>query len=186
MKRVLIIGGNGSGKTTMARRLSELTGLPLCHLDTLYWTDGWQAREREDFDALLRRELEKPAWILDGNMRRTLPMRLPYCDTVIYLDFSGVRCFFGALKRVLKYRGKSRPDMGGKCIERLDRRAWRFIRSTLTFNKKHRRYFYETVAAHPAVQLIVLKNRRQVRAYIKEQEKRCASITPQDTGCALR
>ena len=113
MRKVLIIGGNGSGKTTMARQLAEITGLPLCHLDTLYWTDDWQPRERSDFITLLQAELEKEEWILDGNMRRTLPQRLPYCDTVIYLDFSGIRCFFGTLKRLLQNHGQSRPDMGG-------------------------------------------------------------------------
>ena len=75
MRKVLIIGGNGSGKTTMARQLAEITGLPLCHLDTLYWTDDWQPRERSDFITLLQAELEKEEWILDGNMRRTLPQR---------------------------------------------------------------------------------------------------------------
>ncbi|MEE1357841.1 MAG: isopentenyl transferase family protein, partial [Clostridia bacterium] len=53
MKRVLIIGGNGSGKTTMSRKLAEKTSLPLVHLDTLYWTGNWQPRERSEFVELL-------------------------------------------------------------------------------------------------------------------------------------
>ncbi|MBQ7315075.1 MAG: topology modulation protein [Clostridia bacterium] len=171
MQRVLIIGGNGSGKTTMARQLAERTGLPLCHLDTLYWTDDWQPRERSAFLELLQAELEKSEWILDGNMRSTLPQRLPYCDTVIYLDFSGIRCFFGALKRLLLNHGTSRPDMGGTCIERFDKRSWTFIKSTLSFNKKHRAYFYQTIAEHPDVQLIVLKNRKQVSDFLRSVQK---------------
>lgn len=171
MKRVLIIGGNGSGKTTMARQLAEITGLPLCYLDTLYWTDNWQPRERNEFIALLQAELEKPKWILDGNMRRTLPQRLPYCDTVIYLDFSGVRCFLGTLKRVIQNHGKSRADMGGNCVERFDKRSWSFIKSTLSFNKKNRAYFYQMTAEYPEVNLIVLKNRRQVTDYLKSVRK---------------
>ena len=167
MRKVLIIGGNGSGKTTMARQLAKITGLPLCHLDTLYWTDDWQPRERSEFITLLQAELEKEKWILDGNMRRTLPQRLPYCDTVIYLDFSGIRCFFGTLKRLLQNHGQSRPDMGGNCIERFDKRSWTFIKSTLSFNKKHRAYFYNTIASYPNVELIVLKNRRQVNKFLK-------------------
>jgi len=172
MKRILIIGGNGSGKTTMARELATITGLPLCHLDSLYWTDNWQPRERGEFLSLLQTELQKPAWILDGNMKRTLPMRLMYCDTVIYLDFSGIRCFFGVLKRLIMYHGKSRPDMGGCCIERFDKHAFSFIKSTLQFNQNNREYFYSEIAAHPEINLIVLKNRRQVRKFLDAYRKR--------------
>lgn len=172
MERVIIIGGNGSGKTTMAAQLAKITQLPLCHLDTLYWLDNWRVREREDFLALLKSELEKPKWILDGNMKRTLELRLNYCDTVIYLDFPGIVCFFGVIKRVLKYHGRSRPDMGDNCIERFDKRSLKFIFSTLKFNKLNRDYFYEVVSAHKNVDLIVLKNRRQVKKFLEELRER--------------
>lgn len=168
MKRILIIGGNGSGKTTMARQLAGITGLPLCHLDALYWTDHWQPRERSSFLALLQTELEKPEWILDGNMKRTLPLRLQYCDTVIYLDFWGVRCFFGVIKRLIQNHGKSRPDMGGNCIEQFDQRSWDFIKSTLTFNKKNRADFHCMLAKHPDIKLVVLKTHRQVRNFLND------------------
>ncbi|MDE7299030.1 MAG: topology modulation protein [Lachnospiraceae bacterium] len=167
MHRILIIGGNGSGKTTMSSILAERTGLPLVHLDALYWTANWVPREREDFIRLLQAELEKPEWIMDGNMRRTLPMRLPYCDTVIYLDFPGIVCFFGTIRRIFQNYGKSRADMGGSCIERFDRRSWKFIRSTLSFNKKNRKYFYTEIGRFPDVTLIVLKNRKQVRRFLE-------------------
>lgn len=168
MERVIIIGGNGSGKTTMAAQLAKITKLPLCHLDTLYWLDNWRVREREDFLALLKSELEKPKWILDGNMKRTLDLRLNYCDTVIYLDFPGIVCFFGVIKRVLKYHGRSRPDMGSNCIEKFDTRSLKFIFSTLKFNKLNRDYFYEAVSAHKNVDLIVLKSRRQVKKFLED------------------
>ena len=173
MKRVIVIGGNGSGKSTMSLELSRITGLPLTHLDKLYWTGEWQARSHEEFDKLLISELERDMWILDGTMRRTLPLRLSYCDTVIYLDFSGIRCFFGTLGRVLKNRGKVRADMGGECKERLDKRSLGFVFSTLKFNKKNRKYIYSSIAEHKHVRVIVLKNRRQVKSFLRsiEEEK---------------
>ena len=166
MKRVLVIGGNGSGKSTMARELSLLTGLPLTHLDKLYWTDGWTARSDEEFDTLLLSELEREEWILDGTMRRTLSLRLSYCDTVIYLDFSGWRCFFGTLSRVIKNKGRTREDMGENCPERLDRRTLKFIFGTLKYNKKNRKRIYTAVSEHPNARLVVLKSRRQVKKYL--------------------
>ena len=78
MDRVLIVGGNGAGKSVFAKALAEKSGLPLVHLDALYWKEGWQPAAPEEFDKLLARELKKPRWILDGNIRRTLPLRLQY------------------------------------------------------------------------------------------------------------
>ena len=92
MEKVLIIGSPGAGKSMLAFELSVKTGLPLVHLDKLWWQAGWIESDREDFDARLAEELEKPRWIIDGNYSRTLPMRLSGCDTVIFLDFPRLTC----------------------------------------------------------------------------------------------
>ena len=81
MKRILIIGNAGAGKSTFAKALSQKLGLPLVHLDQLFWYGDWQTVERSEFDRQLQAELEKPQWIIDGNFSRTLPHRLQYCDT---------------------------------------------------------------------------------------------------------
>lgn len=69
----MIIGGNGSGKTTFSKILCEKLKLPLIHLDVLYWRDNWQPASQDEFDELLMRELTKPKWIMDGNISRTIP-----------------------------------------------------------------------------------------------------------------
>lgn len=119
-KRILLIGSGGAGKSTLARRLGEQTGLPVVHLDRLYWTGEWQHLDKDDFDRMLEAELEKPEWILDGNFTRTLPRRLEACDLVLYLDYPTRVCLWGVLRRILRYHGETRPDMGENCPERFD------------------------------------------------------------------
>ena len=93
MERIMIIGCGGAGKSTLARKLGKKTGLPVIHLDQIYWSPGnWQHLEKEEFDTLLIKELEKQRWILDGNFNRTMELRLEKCDTVLILiEFSPIQ-----------------------------------------------------------------------------------------------
>ncbi|QOV09577.1 adenylate kinase [Viridibacillus arvi] len=129
-QRVLIIGSSGAGKSTLSRTLSELWELPLVHLDAIYWKTGWQKSNKEDFIERLHLELKKPAWIIDGNFDSTLEMRAKYADLIIFLDFSNKLCTYRVLKRTMQYRGRTRPDMGEGCPEKVDaeflRWIWRF------------------------------------------------------------
>ena len=164
MKRVMIIGCGGSGKSTLARKLGEQTGLPVIHLDQIFWSPGnWKHLERDSFDELLRQELEKPQWILDGNFDRTMLMRLEKCDTVIYLDYNRFVCIFGWLKRVITNWGKTRPDMGPNCNEKLD---LEFAKWIWTFNKKNRKKYHEILSQQKKKEIHIFKNRRQQKKYL--------------------
>lgn len=165
MTRVIIIGGNGSGKSTFAKQLHAITGLPLVHLDRLLWYGDWQVREQEEFDALLEAELEKSAWIIDGNYNRTLLHRLSYCDTVFYFDFSTLRCLWGVTWRVLTHLGRVRDDMGGNCRERFD---LSFYKNILGFNKAHRARYHSLLkqAAQNGKTVVIFHNRHQVKRYL--------------------
>ena len=119
---------------------------------------------RDVFDARLIAELEKPAWIIDGNYARTLPLRLEKCDTVIYLDFSRWLCIFGVLKRVLTTYGTVRPDMPEGCPERFD---WEFLKWVWNFNARNREKMFAQLQTLPPERLILLRNRREVRNFLK-------------------
>ena len=158
-QRILIIGCPGSGKSTLSRRLSEETGLPVVHLDALYWLPGWVERSKEDFDARLQRELEKPCWIIDGNYTRTLPMRLERCDAVIWLDYDRLSCLTGVLKRVFTHLGRVRPDMGAGCPERFNAD---FLRYVLSFRKNNNAKITERIARAPQAAVLRASSRREL------------------------
>lgn len=165
MQRIIIIGSCGAGKSTLAIKLAQKLNLPLVHLDKLRFIGNWQERPREEFDKLLLAELEKPRWIIDGNYNRTIPLRMQHCDTVIFLDFPRLVCMWGVMKRVIKYHGRTRPDMGGECRERFDPE---FMKYVWDFRKKHRKRYLEMLANATDKKVIILKNRRQVKKLLKE------------------
>lgn len=99
MKRILIIGSNGAGKTTFSYKLSEKLNLPLVHIDSLYWRDNWQVTPQDEFESAVLGEATKPCWIIEGNNLRSLSQRLAYADTVFWFEFSPFRCIINILKR---------------------------------------------------------------------------------------
>ena len=107
MRRIIVIGCPGSGKSVFSRALHEKTGLALYHLDNLYWNAD---RTKVDHDIFLRKMqdiLESDAWILDGNYQSTMEKRMLYCDTVFFLDYPLEVCLSGVRAR----QGTARTDM---------------------------------------------------------------------------
>jgi len=166
MERIMIIGCGGAGKSTLARQLGEKTGLPVVHLDQIFWAPGgWKHMEKDEFDAILLQELEKPRWIIDGNYNRTIPQRISRCDTIIYLDFSRFACLRGWIGRVIKNWGTVRADMGPDCKEWFDPEMAGWI---WNFNKNHREKYYRLLNETEHAETIVLKNRREVKKFLKQ------------------
>ena len=107
MKRVMVIGCPGSGKSTFARALHRRTGLPLFHLDLMNWNPNGTAVDKPVFRARLMDAVRQDEWIIDGNYGSTMEVRLRACDTVFFLDYPVEICLSGIMER----RGKARPDM---------------------------------------------------------------------------
>lgn len=163
MKRIIVIGGNGSGKSYFSTVLAQKLGLPLVHLDKVFHSDNWTNIPRDEFDRILIIEMEKDEWIIDGNYNRTIPLRLKYADTVFYLDFSTLDCFKGVISRTIKYYGKTRPDMADNCNEKF---SPGFYHDVLLFNHKHRKDYHKMLANCLDKEVIIFKNRKQVNDYL--------------------
>ena len=163
MKRIVIIGCGGAGKSTLARQLGEKLDLPVVHLDSIFWLPGWVEMDRDEFDRRVREEMAKEKWIIDGNYNRTMPERIARCDTVIYLDFSRITCLYGIFKRLLTNLGKTRPDMGRGCKEKID---LEFLVWAWNYNKKHQQRYYKLLNEAKHAETIVLKNRRMVKKFL--------------------
>lgn len=117
MQRVLIVGPCGAGKSAFGFALARATGLPLFHMDKLNWKPGWIESTDGELRAKLRETVAGERWIIEGTYGGTLDERLPRADTVLYLDYPIPLCFWRVLKRIVTWRGRSRPDMTEGCPE---------------------------------------------------------------------
>lgn len=164
MQRVLVLGCSGAGKTTLARELAAITGLPLVHLDQHYWRPGWTEPDAETWTAQLSTLVAQPRWVMDGNYGGTLALRLSAADTAIFLDLPRRVCVGRILRRYLIKRGRTRSDMGPECPERLH---WGFLAYVWRFQNEHRPRVLEALR-HFGGHLITLRSSAAVRAYLSE------------------
>jgi adenylate kinase family enzyme len=145
MRRVLVIGCPGAGKSTFSAKLRQRTGLPLISLDAEFWQPGWvmtpRAAWRQQVEALAARDV----WIMDGNFGSSLDLRLPRADTVLWFDFPRWLCLARVAKRVAMSYGRVRPEMAAGCPERLD---YEFAKYIWHFNSRDKPQIIESLGLH--------------------------------------
>ena len=158
MKKVIVIGCPGSGKSTVSRTLHNKTGIPLYHLDMMYWNADKTTVEKSVFLERLSDVLEKDEWIIDGNYSSTMELRMVACDTVIFLDYPLAVCLDGIRER----RGKPRSDMPWIETEE-DSEFIEFIKN---YNEQQKPKVLELLKKYSDKNIIILESREQADAFL--------------------
>ncbi len=162
----MIVGQPGSGKSTLARRIGDLTGLPVVHIDQIHWTPGWVERTRDEKTRLCREAHAREAWVFEGGHSQTWPERLDRCDTLIWLDFPFHVRMARVLRRSLRHRGRTRPDMPEGCPERI---SWSFYRWIWDTRRSGRLQIEGLVSAAPSDKAVLVFRRvAQVKAFLRD------------------
>lgn len=166
MQRIVILGNSGSGKSTLARDLGARLGLPVVHLDTLFWEPGWVEPDAGRFRDRVREAIAPQAWVCEGNYaRRTFDLRLPRADLVIWLDTPRLTCLGRVILRSLMNR--PRPDLPSGCNEKLDKAFLGFLKFVWQFDHGYRQGIEAVrLKSAPQVPTLHLRGKRQIEDFL--------------------
>ncbi|WP_419808439.1 topology modulation protein [Sphingomonas sp.] len=171
--RIAVIGSPGGGKSTLATALARAAGVPLIHLDRIYWAPGWEAPDDAAWRASNATIVAGEEWVIDGNYSSTLGDRLARATLVIWLDLPTVACLAGVLRRSFHYRRGGRPDMMDDCPERLDRAYLTFLHDVATFRRRQRVGLVRALAAS-RVPVVHLASTAARRTFLRNVDAECA------------
>lgn len=165
MKRVVVLGICGSGKSTFARRLQQKLSLPLFHLDQIFWRAGWNSISREELKTRVLEIASTDEWIIEGVYFSSIHERLARADTVVLLEMSRYRALWRIVRRVVRYLGATRPDMSEGCPERID---WEFVRYVWSFPGKQGVEVEEALRQYSHFKMVRLKGDRATKKWLDQ------------------
>lgn len=166
-KKIAIIGAPGTGKTTLANKLSKMLQIPATHIDGIHHLPNWEIRNKDERDNLILEIASKDTWIIDGTYKSTLRKRLELADLIIWLDFSTLAQIKGIISRYLKNRNQEKPEIPG-CREKLDLQFFIYV---LKYNKVKRINIVNNIEGINENKIIILKTRKQVNRWLANFER---------------
>ncbi len=163
VNRISIIGGSGTGKTTLSDNLGKVLNMPVYHIDGIHHLANWEIRDKDERDKIILELIEEKRWIIDGTYRSTLKKRLEKSDLIIYLDYSSIAQVKGALGRFIKNHGKEKPEISG-CKERM---SLSFFFWVLHWRKNKRADVINAIEGIDKEKLLIFKNRFKLNKWYK-------------------
>ncbi len=161
MKKIIVIGCPGSGKSTFSKSLHKITKIPLYHLDMLFWNEDKTTVEKSVFLDRLLKVIQNDEWIIDGNYGSTMELRMQACDTVIFLDYPLEVCLDGIKER----KGKPRSDL--PWIEPNEDDA-EFIEFIKNYNLQSRPKVIELLKRYSHKDIYVFSSRIQAEEFLNK------------------
>lgn len=161
IKKISIIGGSGTGKTTLANNLSKELNLPVYYIDGIHHLENWKIRNKDERDKIILEKANEEKWIIDGTYHSTLKERLEKADLVIYLDYSSISQIKGVLGRFIKNHGKEKEEIPG-CKERM---SFEFFFWVLNWRKNKRNKIIENINKIDKNKVLIFKNRKQLNKW---------------------
>ncbi len=162
-KKIAIVGAPGTGKTTLANKLSEVFHIEATHIDGIHHLENWQIRDKSERDKIILDVVKNDKWIIDGTYKSTLKNRFEAADLIIWLDFSTLSQLKGIVSRYLKNKGIEKPEIPG-CKEKLDKEFFFYV---LKYNKNKRHYIVDNLEGIDKSKLLIFKDRKSVNKWIE-------------------
>lgn len=160
--RIIIFGRQGSGKSTFAHKLAQKTGLPLHHLDKYYYTHNWIPRNFQEFCTIQQEMVSKDTWIIEGNCFKSLEIRYPRAELVLYFNYSRLTCLARIIKRRFT-KDAMIQDRAPGCYEKI---SWKLIERMLRFETRKNRQALKSIeamkAAYPQVKFIEVRSDKEL------------------------
>lgn len=166
--KIAIIGYSGSGKSTLAEQLGTIYQADVLHFDAVQFLPGWENRPEEDKKKITKEFLDThDSWVIDGNYSKLFyERRMMEADIIIMLLFNRFSCMYRVVRRYVKYKNKTRPDMGEGCNEKLDREFIRWVLFEQRTKRAKKRY--DQVYSQYKEKVIIVKNQRQLDECLKK------------------
>lgn len=168
ISKIAVIGGSGTGKSTLAKNLGKILNLPVYHIDAMHHLENWVSRDKDERDRMILEKANKPKWVIDGTYKATLEERVKKADMIIFLDYSTIARLKGILGRYFKDKGKERPEIPG-CKEQMN---FDFIKMTVNWKRTKGNTIYEILEKNKNKKILIFKNRRKLNKWYEKEFNR--------------
>src|SRR3989344_8564302 len=162
MKRILVLGSGGAGKSTISTELAKILNLPIIRLDEHYWRPDWTRPEHKELEEKIKNLIQKDEWIMDGNYQPTIELRLSRADTIIFMDTPRPVCLARLIRRRI---AKPNTVVAPGCVERLD---YKFMSYVWNYRKTHRSKILEILEKFKnEKQIIIIRSETEMWKFLQ-------------------